>query len=369
MLRPVAVIALLLLAGCSGSTPEPTSEARDAVAASRDAVHDRFDYLLFLGVTGTEGDLDWDRYEAALMAADDPGKMIAEGFDQDVDNGAPADGRLGSWLTTHFVFDEERRLLGGLYTQYTPERIHSVYAPFRGPYAGTLALPMLAQTRMAEESTLCGLLSDTRSWEVDSKEAMAIARERPIMQAHMEMQPAGEFTYYYFPHLDVEPDCPVKMNTESNYWIISHTDLDEYLDGGTPTVAEVRIDAETGLVMDEQVRPIYMRPPTVFNELITYEDDLPGGTTFTNLTVEIPPGATSFDVFAKRNARPTTELAAETRIIAPHGIEQDSQPFTGGQHGYHFEDPMPGVWTITYYHEPLVPGEHAVEIRGAISYT
>ncbi len=377
MRRVLFPVVLLLLAGCSGPTTDDAMGGMAAAKDAADAVAGDFEYLLYLGTTGTEGPLNWTKYEDAMRAAEAPGTHIAEAFDQDVDNGVEGDGALRSWLTTHFVFDSDRRLLGGLYTQTTPDAVESVYAPFRGPYSGTLALPSLqpdtgmlqlmkSQNPGSGNTTLCGLVSHRDDLHIDSTEAAQIAMGRSIMQAHVEADPAGEFTYNYFPKLDVEPGCPAELTVRSNYWTITHVDLDTYLDGGVPSMAEVVVDASTGAVLDEGVRPLYQPAPTLIEQVIHIVDPLVPGTRPSEgaVPMEVPPGATSLDVSVHRTMAPTYEREGYTRLMAPDGREWGVQP-PSGLRQYSVRDPMPGTWTLEYV-SYAVPSEHELLVRGVI---
>ncbi len=381
---PVGVLVIaLLLAGCSGPRGDDAYEAKHAATATMDAVTGQFDYLLFLGITATEGPLDWALYEDALRGASDPGSSIADTFDQDTPNGVAGDGRVGSWLSTHFVFDEDRQLLGGLYTQYSAQGVSSVYAPFRGPYAGTPGLPALQTHGIASilamraqdeasGSALCGIVSSTQPWAVDSEAAAKIAGGRPLMQAHVAAFPEGEFTYYYFPKLDVEPGCPAKLTTPSNYWVVSHVDLDDYLGGGVPTVAEVRIDAATGEVTSEAVRPLYYQAPTSFDLAITGTDPVTPRTapTIRNASFIVDPLVQALDISVARTVSPELERSASTRLLDPSGRVWDSHVFDDDEHGYRIISPAPGRWTLEYIHQAVQPnGAHEIQIHAVASYT
>lgn len=383
-MRGVLVALIVLLAGCSGSTHAPTMDGAEASAAAAESVQGRFEYLLYLGTTGTEGPLNWTAYEDALRSADDPGTMIADAFDQDVDNGAAGDGALGSWLTTHFVFDGERRLLGGLYTQTTPDGSSSVYAPFRGPYSGTLALPSLHPdtgtellawelTRNMQDgnTTLCGLTSSNHNLHLTSSDAASIAQGRAVMADHVAAEPDGEFTYYYFPELGVEPGCPAELDVRSNYWIVSHADLDVYLDGGVPTVAEVIIDAATGEVIDEGLRPVFRPAPTVVDHLITIIDPIVplAGPSEDRVVFPVEPGAVRLDITALRTKAPQLERDGYTRLLDPDGREWGSHPNSRLLHEYAVRDPAAGDWTLEYVSFNVEPnGEHEVHVRGVVHH-
>ncbi len=374
----LVLVVALTLSGCASPAISNDVGARDAATASIDAVAGQFDYLLFLGITGTEGPLNWTLYEEALSTSV-LGSSIADAFDQDADNGAAGDGRLGSWLTTHFVFDEDRQLLGGLYTQYSSSGVESVYAPFRGPYAGTPGLPALQQqdlalfSRQADEGpALCGLVSSMDGWDIGSEDAAQIAAQRSLMQAHVAAYPTGEFTYYYFPKLDVEPGCPAELTTRSNYWIISHVDLDEYLEGGIPTMAEVIIDAATGEVIDESVRPLYQQAPTVYDLTIRDQDPMQPRTApvTRNASFIVDPLVKTLDINVLRVERPDLERAASTRLLDPSGRVWDSHTFDDAEHAYRVTSPTPGRWTLEYIHKALQPnGVHEVEVHAVATYT
>ncbi len=381
-MRGVLVALIVLLAGCSGSAHQGTMDGAEASAAAADAVAGRFEYLLYLGTTGTEGPLNWTAYEDAMRAAADPGTMIADAFDQDVDNGDAGDGVLGSWLSTHFVFDGERRLLGGLYTQTTTEGSKSVYAPFRGPYSGTLALPSLHAGTGAKllafemmqnsqgNTTLCGLTSQA-DIRIDSATAADIAMQRTVMQEHVANEPNGEFTYYYFPQLGVEANCPATLDVTSNYWIVSHADLDVYLDGGVPTVAEVIIDAATGEVIDEGLRPVFRPAPTVVDHLIAIQDPLlpAGGPSEDRVMFPVEEGAARLDVTALRTQSPQMERDGYTRLLDPNGLEWGSHPNSRLLHEYAVRDPAPGEWSLEYVSFSLEPnGQHEVHVRGVVHH-
>lgn len=400
LMKWLLVCALLVLAGCSGSSDSATSGGLQAASSSDASAQGGYDYALFLGLTGTEGDLNWTAYEDALRDGTDPGATIAEMFDQDVDNGELGDGLLGSWLTTHFIFDEEQQLLGGLYTQYRPDgESLSAFAPFRGPYAGTPELPhqttqgtphqpapgtphpadptgtrtawgMLQE--MEQEQVLCGLLSSMDDMEVDSHEAARIAAERPIFQEHVADNPDGEYTYYYFPQLGVEEGCAAELTTQSNYWVVSHTDLDAFLTGESASVVEVRVDAATGEVLDETVRPLFERPPLRFEHVLTVEDPMVPQTRshVHNITVLVTERVERLRIDVLQTERPEGVIDPSTRLRDPAGRILETRSLADPSHTYTVRDAMPGTWKVEYVYQSLKPeGGHTIEATSILSFS
>lgn len=386
VMRAWIVLLLLPLAGCLGSNTDTTVEAADAYGDVRGTVEREFDYSLFLGITGTEGPLDWAAYEDDLRAHGGQGERFADAFDQDVQNGAFGDGRLGAWVTTHFAYDEDRRLLGGLFTQVAADGAKkALFAPFTGPYAGTPAFataegramaPSLVDFRVAQqqsEAVLCALITTTEDWRVSSSAAAKAALATQTMQEHMERFPGGELTYYYFPKLAVEDGCPATLETPSNYWTVLHTDLDQYLDPSQPipTVARIRIDAENGKVVAAEVVPLAIRAPQLVDELLEITDPLlPRGYVTHTVDVEVKQGATLLDLQAYRRAKPAHMLDEKTALRAPDGRIMQSTDFSQALHQYVVEDPDEGTWRFEYTYRSASPqGQHLVELHGAVIYS
>lgn len=389
----VIVLALPALAGCLGGDAPETSDATDAVRTSHSEADRRYEYVLFLGVTGTEGDLDWALYEDALNGSASPGPAIAHAFDQDRPYGSFADGRLGSWLTTHFAYDEDRRLIGGLYTQILADGTRdAVFASFKGPYAGTTALPELQQAQAAfahqlaapaplgtldggdpEESVLCTLKTQTDDWDIDSRRAAEIAVEVPEFRTHLEKYPEGEVTYHYFPGLGVEEGCPATLGASGNHWTIYHTDLDAYLDGDVPapTAARVKIDAASGEVMDVDVGPLYIRPPLLLETVIESHDPVVprNGPVAHNVTVPVEPGAHRLELTAYRTEWPEPLFDDETVLRMPDGRIHERTPFDQSLHRYVVDGPAAGEWSLEYrYRSMASDGAHTVEVHGLVQY-
>lgn len=388
-MRAWLVFLLLPLAGCLGGTDDDTSQARMAYDLSQSAVDRKYEYSLFLGVTGTEGTLDWAAYEEDLRAQGGQGARLANAFDQDVPNGRFGDGRLGAWVTTHFAYDEDERLLGGLFTQVTSDgERRGLFAPFTGPYSGTTAFvsaqrlamhqalgadTLIALQEAQENPVLCALRTAVDAWDVSSADAARIALDTQAMQDHMARYPEGELTYYYFPRLTVEDGCPATLDVPSNHWIVFHTDLDTYLDPDQdmPSVAKVTIDAQSGDVRAIVTEPLALRAPHLLDTLIEAKDPLlPDGWQVESVDIPVETGADILEIQSFRRLRPAHEVDAETLLRAPDGRPIARQSFDTPLHHYAIEDPQPGTWVFEYRHHSLTPGgEHAVELHGAVVYS
>lgn len=368
------VLLLVPLAGCMGSGDNADGLARVAYGISQDAVDDRYEYALFLGITGTEGDLDWQAYEADLMAQGGQGAKLAEVFDQDVDNGAFGDGRLGAWMTTHFAYDGERRLVGGLFSQILEDGSRkAMLAPFTGPYQGTpstaqAALPLALRLQEADP-ILCTLLTDTQDWKLSSSQAAAIALEDPQMQAHMEAYPDGELTYFYFPRLSVDSDCPETLNATSNHWTVMHTDLDRYLAGERPTMAQIVIDAANGTVLERSTGPLFIRAPELLDETIRLQDPVIPLAQSHVMEAAVAEGGALLEWQVYRTSGPERAVNEQVTLRDPLGRIRDTRAFDVPLHRFVIEDPMEGTWTMEYAYQPVLPlTEHVLELRGAVVY-
>lgn len=399
----VAAMLLLapLLAGCLGGDEPETTGAREAFEVADAAARQRFEYTLFLGITGTEGPLDWGRYEAALNTTAGPGPSLARAFDQDSPYGEMGDGRLGSWLATHFAYDEEERLVGGLYTQVLADGSRrAALAQFSGPYAGTTALPGMlhaqdvrgaatqgslpvldalgrfqaeAGARAADESVLCALQTHTDGWGLSSADAAAVALADAEFRRHVEALPGGELTYYYFPGLAVDEDCPVELDVPDNFWSVSYTDLDAFLDPTTPSppLYSLRIDAADGSIGERSLSPLVLRPPTLVSHTLTATDPAVPTTDHHSRTLTIPVDAHASDLRLQvhRTDRAPQTLDDSTRLRDPLGRIIDRTDFQSALHRYEVADPEPGDWVLEYRYRSLTPnGEHALEVHGAVTY-
>lgn len=384
-MRALWLLLLVPLAGCLGGEPEPGGDARSAYEVSQSAVDDRYEYALFLGVTGTEGDLDWDAYEEDLRAQGGQAARLAEAFDQDVPDEAFGDGELGAWMTTHFAYDSDRRLVGGLFTQVLRDGSrNALLAPFTGPYAGTpTAVSMGHRLAMTEslsaldqaldaqenEPVLCTLLTNVDQWKVSSKQAAAIAQDTPEVQEHMARYPAGELTYFYFPQLAVEDDCPAELDAPSNHWTVFHTDLDAYLAGELPTVAKVVIDAANGTIRETSIGPLLIRAPSLLDETIHIQDPPVGLRQTHTYTATVEEGATLLEWHLYRTERPARVHNDGVALIDPEGRMLDARAFDVPLQRFLIENPIPGTWRMEYDYQPLVPlGQHTLELRGAVLY-
>ncbi len=386
-MRAWVIVLLLPLAGCFGADPPDTVEAHAAVAASQKAVDAEFEYSLFLGVTGTEGPLDWQAYEEDLMQQGGQPARFAETFDQDMDHGRMGDGRLGAWVTTHFAYDEERRLLGGLYTQAMADgSLHRLFAAYTGPYQGTASFASLSPETAAFDETLdwiqawqreqedaqvlCALVTHTDDWNLSSSQAAKAALATKAFGEHIKEFPEGELTYYYFPQLDVEEGCPATISTPSNHWIVFHTDLDDYLDGGAmPTVATARIDAASGEVLYVGVEPLALRVPTIIDTVIEATDGVAEGFLVHSLEIPVYGEASRLQLQALRQTSPLLLQADETLLRDPSGVPVDRADFANALHQYLVDDPAAGTWTFEYRYQGVAPGDHVVEVRGSVLYS
>ncbi len=408
------LLLLPLLAGCLGHDAPDTTSAATAFEGSDAAARERFSYTLFLGITGTEGPLDWARYEAALASTGGPGSKLAEGFDQDVPNGALGDGKLGSWLTTHFAYDEENRLIGGYYTQTLADGTrHHVFAPFTGPYAGTTDLPDMIHGRQTPTGTalmaqlapilptlaavadtvhtngrtaanepesdtdsdpvLCALRTHTDQWNISSEDAAAIAMADPEFQQHQSNLPGGELSYYYFPSLAVEEGCPVELDVPDNFWAISYTDLDTFLDPevASPPLYTLVIDAENGHINERRVLPLVLRPPVLIDAVLSATDPVvPATRTQTHtLPILVEEHASRLELHSYRTEHATYMLHDATRLRDPSGRIIETHGFASALHHYEITDPEPGEWRLEYRYQSLTPnGQHKLEVQGAVSY-
>lgn len=410
------MLMAILFAGCLGQDPPETIGAKPAYDAAAEDADEKFAYSLFLGITGTEGPLDWNRYESVLANASTTGAQLADGLNQNVPNGAFGDGKLGAWLSTHFAYDEDNYLVGSQFTQVLADGTQThVFTPFTGPYAGTTALPNMIQNQhkttqstlqfptpwaaaqptldaVADhlnqwqlrgtdsedeipkgETVLCALRTHTDQWSLSSADAARVALGDPVFRQHMDELKGGELSYYYFPSLAVEEACPAELDVLDNFWAISYTDLDTFLDPkvASPPLYTLIIDAETGKILEKRVLPLVLQPPTILDSEISIEDPLVPTTHKQTHFIEfqVDPNASALELRVTRPQYPTLMLNPDTRLRDPDGRIVEGRSMGQNLHLFDVDAPDPGTWKIEYRYQSLTSqGQHQLALQGIVSY-